>query len=178
MFPELILHKYSVGGYTPSGGELEFPVDSLCANLGVGIVSLLCSSPSATGLSVLVSANTEPSILQIGCLPCNSETTGSDGLGCTGSPYVALLRPQMMNSSVKMWTLCWLMQVDCQTRLTINRADFFLLVACFVRGSTYHEGLRITAGELERGMIFHCILELLLGIPLNHRYKSIFPEVH
>ena len=49
------------------------------------------------------------------------------------------------------------------------RADFFLLVACFVRGSAYHEGLKITAGELERGIIFHCIQDT----PWNSLESSI-----
>ena len=39
---------------------------------------------------MLFSANTDPSYLQTGCLPCNKETPGSDELGCVGSPHVAI----------------------------------------------------------------------------------------
>ena len=38
---------------TPSAGRREFLIDGLLANLGVGIVSLLCSSHLTTGLPVL-----------------------------------------------------------------------------------------------------------------------------
>ena len=68
----------------------ERPVDGLFAKLGIEIVSLFRSSPSATGLPVLVSPNIEPSIFQIGFNPFNRKTTSSDVLECIGSRYVAI----------------------------------------------------------------------------------------
>ena len=81
-FPEFILHMYSVGGYTPCDGELEFPVSrSLCKSQTWNGVFVMFLTSSHRPLRVRLSEY---------CLQCNRKTTGSDGLGYTGSPYAAL----------------------------------------------------------------------------------------
>ena len=50
-------------GYDPSAGKKEFMVDGFLANLGVGVLSLFCSSLPATGFPALSPTEFPPEAL-------------------------------------------------------------------------------------------------------------------